>query len=389
MAKKKANGEGSIYKDKKNNRWRGSLSVGRDPKGKLKRKQFYGSTKKEVLDKMNDYRYKQANDLLPIDNTITLDQYLRYWLFEVKINEIKPSTLERYDGIIRNYVVGSAIANIKLKDLRTSHLQSYYNNLSETSSVNVIHNLNKLIKSGLSQALSENYISKNYACLVTLKKKDKKKEVEYLTIEEQNRFLDQCKGHRLEAIFYMALFTGLRLGELLALTWDDIDIDAAKVAVNKSVKLVGIPDKDGKREYKTIIQEPKTATSIRSVPIPDIAINVLKKHKRVQLQERIKAGEAYINNNIVFANPIGGYTNESNLRKIYKKLLAKAEIEEVKFHSLRHTYATTLFIKDVSPKVVQALMGHSDIATTMNIYTHVNEVVKVEAVQKLNEVFNF
>lgn len=109
MAKKKANGEGSIYKDKKNNRWRGSLSVGRDPKGKLKRKQFYGSTKKEVLDKMNDYRYKQANDLLPIDNTITLDQYLRYWLFEVKINEIKPSTLERYDGIIRNYVVGSAI----------------------------------------------------------------------------------------------------------------------------------------------------------------------------------------------------------------------------------------------------------------------------------------
>lgn len=91
----------------------------------------------------------------------------------------------------------------------------------------------------------------------------------------------------------------------------------------------------------------------------------------------------------MFANPIGGYINESNLRKIYKKLLAKAEIEEVKFHSLRHTYATTLFIKDVSPKVVQALMGHSDIATTMNIYTHVNEVVKVEAVQKLNEVFNF
>ncbi|SCK01440.1 Tyrosine recombinase XerC [uncultured Clostridium sp.] len=389
MGKKKANGEGSIYKDENNNRWRGSLSVGRDPKGKLIRKQFYGKTKKEVLDKMNDYKYKQANDLLPTDNTITLEQYLRYWLFEVKINEIKPSTLERYEGILRNYVTGTAIANIKLKDLRASHLQSYYNNLSITSSVNVIHNLNKFIKSGLSQALNENYISKNYASLVTLKKKDQKKEVEYLTIEEQNRFLSVCKGHRLEALFYMALFTGLRLGELLALTWSDIDLATAKVAVNKNVKLVGIPDKEGNKEYKVIVQEPKTKSSIRTVPIPAIALDVLKQHRKLQLHERVKAGDVYENNDIVFANPIGGYTNESNLRKIYKKLLVKAEIEEVKFHSLRHTYATTLFIKDVSPKVVQALMGHSDIATTMNIYTHVNEVVKVEAVQKLNEVFNF
>lgn len=389
MARKKANGEGSIYKDVKNNRWRGSLSVGRDPKGKLIRKQFYGKTKKEVLDKMNDYRYKQANDLLPIDNNITLEQYLRYWLFEVKINEIKPSTLERYEGILRNYIVGSAIANIKLKDLRTSHLQAYYNNLSLTSSVNAIHNLNKFIKSGLSQALNENYISKNYASLVTLKKKEQKKEVEYLTIEEQNRFLAVCKGHRLEALFYMALSTGLRLGELLALTWNDIDFAAATVSVNKNVKLVGIPDKNGNKEYKIIVQEPKTKSSIRKVPIPVIALDVLKQHKKLQLHERIKTGEVYENNNIVFANPLGGYTNESNLRKIYKRLLIKSEIEEVKFHSLRHTYATTLFIKGVSPKVVQSLMGHSDIATTMNIYTHVNEVAKVEAVQKLNEVFNF
>lgn len=389
MAKKKANGEGSIYKDEKNNRWRGSLSVGRDPKGKLIRKQFYGKTKKEVLDKMNDYRYKQVNDLLPTDNTITLEQYLKYWLFEIKNNEIKPSTLERYESILRIYITGSVIGDIKLKDLRAGHLQSYYNSLYKTYSVNVIHNLNKFIKSGLSQALNENYISKNYASLVTLKKKDEKKEVEHLTVEEQNRFLEVCKGDRLEALFYMALSTGLRLGELLALTWNDIDLSTAEVSVDKSVKLVGIPDKEGNKEYKTIVQEPKTKSSIRTVPIPDVALNVLKQHKKLQLEERVKAGEVYINNNIVFANPIGGYTNESNLRRKYKRLLAEAKIKEVKFHSLRHTYATTLFIKDVSPKVVQALMGHSDISTTLNVYTHTNKDIKVEAVQKLNEVFNF
>lgn len=389
MAKKKANGEGSIFKEEKYNRWRGVLTIGRDTKGKLIRKQFYGKTKKEVLDKMNDYRYKQANDLLPTDNSITLEKYLKYWLFEVKSNEIKPSTLERYEGILRNYVTGSAIAKIKLKDLRTSHLQSYYNNLSKTYSASIINTLNKFIKSGLSHALSENYISKNYASLVTLKKKDEKKEIKHLTVEEQNRFLEVCKGHRLEALFYMALFTGLRLGELLALTWNDVDLDNAKVSVNKSVKLVGVPDKEGNKEYKTIVQEPKTKSSIRVVPIPKVALNVLKQHKKIQLKERVKAGELYINDNIVFANPIGGYINESNLRKIYKKLLAKAEIEEVKFHSLRHTYATTLFTKEVSPKVVQALMGHSDVGTTLNVYVHTDENLKVEAVQKLNEVFNF
>lgn len=389
MAKKKSNGEGSIFKEEKYNRWRGSLSVGRDSKGKLIRKQFYGKTKKEVLDKMNDFRYKLSNDLLPTDSTITLEKYLRNWLFEVKNNEIKPSTLERYEGMLRNHVVGSVIANIKLKDLRTSHLQSYYNDLYETSSVNVVHNLNKFIKSGLSHALNENYISKNYANLVTLKRKEEKKEVEYLTIEEQNRFLEVCKGHRLEALFYMALFTGLRLGELLALTWNDVDLDKATVSVNKSVKLVGVPDKEGNKQYKTIVQEPKTKSSIRVVPIPKVALDVLKQHKKIQLEERIKAGELYINDNIVFANPLGCYTNESNLRKIYKKLLSEAKIKEVKFHSLRHTYATTLFTKEVSPKVVQGLMGHSDIATTMNIYTHIDESLRVEATQKLNEVLNF
>jgi integrase len=338
---------------------------------------------------MNDYRYKQVNDLLPTDNTITLEQYLKYWLFEIKNNEIKPSTLERYESILRIYITGSVIGDIKLKDLRAGHLQSYYNSLYKTYSVNVIHNLNKFIKSGLSQALNENYISKNYASLVTLKKKDEKKEVEHLTVEEQNRFLEVCKGDRLEALFYMALSTGLRLGELLALTWNDIDLSTAEVSVDKSVKLVGIPDKEGNKEYKTIVQEPKTKSSIRTVPIPDVALNVLKQHKKLQLEERVKAGEVYINNNIVFANPIGGYTNESNLRRKYKRLLAEAKIKEVKFHSLRHTYATTLFIKDVSPKVVQALMGHSDISTTLNVYTHTNKDIKVEAVQKLNEVFNF
>lgn len=389
MGKKKGNGEGCVYKDEKNNRWRGSLTVGRDIQGKLKRKQFYGKTKKEVLDKMNEYRYKFNNDLLPTDNNVKLEVYLKYWLFEIKNNEIKPSTLERYEGILRNYVSGSAIANIKLKDLRASHLQKYYNDLSKEVSANVISNLNKFIKSGLSYALKENYIVKNYADLVTLPKKEAKQEVEYLTEAEQKRFLEGCKDKRLESLFFMALGTGLRLGELLALTWDDIDFENKTVSVNKNIKEVSIPDKLGNREYKTMIQEPKTKSSIRTIPIPEIALKKLNSHKKKQNGEILRGGDVYIKNNLVFATPIGTNISPSNLRKTFKKILKDTGIKEIKFHSLRHTYATTLFIKDVTPKVVQTLMGHSDIATTMNIYTHVNKESQVEAINKLDSVFNF
>lgn len=391
MATKKSNREGSIYKDSKGH-WCSVLTIGRNEEGKLKRKYFYGKTKKEVSDKLTEYKYKNMNGLIPINEAMTVERYFYYWIFEYQITKLKPSTITRYESIFRNHIKSSQISNIKLKDLRTPHLQSYYNMLINESnlSINTIYTLNKAIKACLNQALKEEYVFKNYATLVSLPKKPKNDDIVYFTLKEQKKFIEVCNGHRLEALFLFALGTGLRQGEILSLTWDDINFDDGTVSVSKSIREEKVFDNKGESKYKTLIQAPKTESSNRVVPIPSNIISKLKQFKITQSKERLFKGDLYMqDSNFVFTTPLGTPINQSNLRKVYNKLLTKAKLPKIKFHALRHTYATRLFEKDIQVKTVQELMGHSNINTTINIYTHVTKEVKNNAAEKLNYIFNF
>nr|WP_242834310.1 site-specific integrase [Clostridium pasteurianum] len=185
----------------------------------------------------------------------------------------------------------------------------------------------------------------------------------------------------------LALGTGLREGELLGLKWTDIDFENKQLKVERSVKQVYIIAADGSKEFKTIEQLPKSKTSIRSVPIPSTLIHVLKEHKTMQKCEKLKAGASYIDNNYVFSTDLGKVINARNLTRSYERLLKKANIPYRKFHSLKHTYATKLFERKEPLKTVQILLGHSDISTTSNIYTHVMPKEKVNAAEKLNDLF--
>ena len=386
---KKSNGEGTVFKEK-SGRWRSVITVGRNANGSLKRKYFYGKTKKEVLDKMNDYRYKINNDLLPTDDTITVLEYLNYWLFKYKINEVKPSTITRYEGIIRNYIKPYAIGKIKLKSIRAAAIQSLYNSLIEEGKTTPsnIGTINKVLKSAFTQAIKEGYMLRNYCQFVSIPKKHKNTDIVYLSLEEQKNFINACSGVRLESLFLFALGTGLRVGELLALDWSDISFENANVMVNKSLRQEKVFKSDGSSSYDTLIQSPKTESSNRLVPIPKNILVKLKEYKIAQNKKRLSTGELYYESNLVFTTPIGTPINQSNLRKSYNRILDKANIDRLKFHSLRHTYATRLFEQNVQIKTVQVLLGHSDITTTMNIYTHVTEEVKNDAIDKINAIFD-
>lgn len=387
---KGANGEGSIqryYQNGEYKGWRATVSYGYDDKGRLKRKQFYGKTREEVAKKMNEFLYKQGAGLLPADDKITLKEWFHTWLYEFRINDLKPSSFERYDGIYRNYILDSPIGNVKLVDLRAHHLQGYYNDLLENKSVSVVRNLNKILSVCLNEAVRQEYINKNYCKSITLPKHSKEESYNYFTLEEQRAFLKAIEGHRHRLAFNLALGTGLRLGELLALKWADIDFINDTLNVNKSIKRVTIIEKDGERNSRLIEQPPKNDSSYRTVPIPTHIITMLKKHYKEQAQLKKDMKEFYNDNDYIFCTKFGNPLDDKLLPRDFKNILEKENLRSITYHSLRHTYATRLFEAGVPVKTVQKLMGHSDITTTMNIYTHVMPEEKSKAVDKINELF--
>lgn len=374
--------------------FRVTASVGRNAAGKLIRKEFYGSSKKEAEQKRDEYLNNLKAGLNIDFENMTLGKFFHIWLFEVVrvSNKIKPSSFERYEGIYRNYIKESVISNLILAEIKSIHLQRYYNDLYALGkSSNVIKNLNKLLKTFFNYALDEGYILKNPCSgkriVIPGENKIIEKKVEVFSNEEIEILKSILENHRLKTLILLALGTGLRQGELLALKWSDINFTTKELKVEKSIKQVNIIESDSSREYKTILQTPKSKNSIRTVPIPSNLISLLKKYKSQQLQEKLKAGSSYIDSDFIFTTELGTNIDARNLTRSYERILKSANIPYKKFHSLRHTYATKLFEANVPLKTVQTLLGHSDISITANIYTHVMPKTKNEAVEKLNNLF--
>ncbi|MDD3224727.1 MAG: tyrosine-type recombinase/integrase [Clostridium sp.] len=372
--------------------YRTTATLGRDSDGKLIRKEFYGLNKSDAENKKDEYLNNIKNGLNINFDKACLGDLMHTWLFEVKKIAVKPSTFTRYEGIFRIYIKSSGLYQMKLDDLKSIQIQRYYNNLANNGkSASVIKNLNKLLKSFFNYAVDEGYLLRN-PCIgkkvvIPGAKEETKREIKIFTNEEIHSLNKALENHRLNALILLALGTGLRQGELLGLKWSDIDFDKKVLKVQRSIKEVYFISENGTRELKTIEQSPKTKNSIRTVPIPSSLIPILNKQTTQQKLDKLKVGSSYTKSDYVFTTQLGTTINAQNLTKSYKRILEKAKIPYKKFHSLRHTYATKLFEKNVPIKTVQMLLGHSDISTTSNIYTHVMPEKKIDAVEKLNDLF--
>ncbi|RXI58087.1 tyrosine-type recombinase/integrase [Clostridium tetani] len=372
--------------------FRVTTSIGRNSSGKLIRKEFYGSSKKEAEAKRDKYLLDLKSGLNMDYQNAVLGELMHSWLFEVvRVSQnIKPSTFQRYEGIYRNYVRDTDLYSLKISNLKSIQLQRHYNDLyTSGKSSNVIKNLNKLLKTFLNYAIKEGYLLRNPCDGITIpgKIEAEKRKVEIFNDAEIEILKQGLKNHKLEALILLALGTGLRQGELLGLMWSDIDTKNRILHVERTIKEVNIIDANGNREYKTIIQTPKTKKSTRAVPFPENLLPILEKHKNSQKLDKLKYGELYIKSDFVFTTETGKNIIARNMTKSYKRLLKKLKIPYKKFHSLRHTYATKLFEREVPIKTVQELLGHSDISTTSNIYTHVMPEQKIKAIDKINDLF--
>ena len=373
--------------------YRIAITIGRNANGKLIRKEFYGKSKSEAEEKKNKYLLDLENGLNFDSKKVQLGTLMHTWLFEtVRVSDrIKPSTFEKYEGLFRLYIQDSDICSIKLSELKAIQIQRYYNKLFKNNkSRNLITNINKLLKQFLNYAVDEGYILKN-PCLgkkiVIPGEKSIKKEVQHFTDNEIQILTKNINDSSYKELILIALGTGLRRGELLALTWNDIDLNQHIIKVNKSLSKVYLIGADGSKERKQIIQVPKTKNSIREVPFPCSLETIFKDIKLKQKKAKLKCGISYNVSDYIFTTSSGSLIDVTNLSHAWDRILKTAQLPHKKFHALRHTFATKLFENNIPLKTVSELLGHSSIDITANTYTHVIPKEKSNAVEKLNYMF--
>jgi len=385
---KKGNGEGCI-RQRKDGKWEAIITTGYDDNGRQKRKFFYGKTRKEVADKLYEATGYQKQGLTVNDNKYTVSDWLDKWLWDYKRHNIKPRTFESYDSNINNYIK-PAIGKIKLTDLNVDHVQGLIKCLYDRKLTRSITCVNTTLKSALKQAVKNGLIPRNVCECVSLPKQTPKKEVQVLTPEEQARLQEVIKEHELYPAFLLLLTTGVRLGELLALTWKTVDFKENSIKITKNIQRIHDYDEKTKKKLKSrlVIGTPKSEKSIRTIPMVDIMAPVLKSHKNNQGRKRLQMGTFYNNNDLVFATETGTPIEPRNFSRTFKKLLKKAEIStDINVHAMRHNYATRGLENGIDLKVLQELLGHSSVKITGDTYSHVLPDKKRESVKKLNGVF--
>jgi integrase len=330
--------------------------------GGWRRKSIYGKTRKDVADKLAKVLADRASGIVYDDENVTVGEYLDKWLRNSVLGSVRQSTYDRDDNLIGNHVQ-PALGGIKLKNLSPTHLQGFYRDRLDVGlSASTVHKIHTIIHKALSQAMEWHVVSRNVAETVK-PPRPVPKEMHPLSTEEVRRLLRVARGDRFEALYILAVTTGMRQGELLALRWQDVDVQNATISVGRTLTRNG---------GRVAIGEPKTKKSRRSIRLTPQAVKALGEHLKRQLRDIELLGDHYKDQGLVFTTNTGAPINPSNLRRrSFAPLLERAKLPHFRFHDLRHTCATLLFARGTHPKYVQELLGHANIAITLDTYSHV------------------
>jgi integrase len=376
VSKKRGNGEGSITK-RKDGRWMARYT-GYTANGP-KRRHIYGRTRQEVAAKLAKAMSERDGGIELDPSSVTVNEYLQRWLNDSVKGSVRPITFESYERLVRVHMV-PALGRIKLKALSPAHLQGFYRDrLDAGLSPCTVQRLHAVIHRALKQALRWGLVPRNVSEAVD-PPKAQRKEIRPLTPEQVRTLLKTAEGDRLEALYVLAITTGLRQGELFGLGWEDVDLAAGRLSVRRTLTT----PKGGRR-----LGPPKRSKSRRNVKLTARAVEALTAHRERQVEEREKLGELWQDHGFVFTTLVGMPLNRHNFfRRCFKPMLKKAGLPHtVRFHDLRHTCATLLLSKNVNPKIVQELLGHANISQTMDTYSHVLPDMQERAAPAMEDIF--
>lgn len=374
MNRRRGHGEGTIH-HRSDGRWVATEDLGW-VNGKRKRKSVYGKTRREVAEKLARIQ-KDKREGFPLgDDRQDMAQFLTNWLTGAKPT-IGPATWMRYEQYVRCHAL-PAIGSVRLTALSAQHLQELYaDRLAAGLSPTTVKHLHRVISRALSQAVRQGLVARNVASLVDPPKTPRHK-MQTLSSEQARVLLAAARGDRLEAVYVLALSTGMRQGEILGLRWSDVDLDQQRLQIRGTLQ---------HRDGQLVVGEPKTASSRRQVVLSTTAIDALRRHRSAQAEERLRLGEGWVDSDFVFTNQLGGPIDAGNLRsREFQPLLERAGLPKIRFHDLRHTAATLLLGEGVHPKIVSEMLGHAQVSITLDTYSHATPSMHHEAADVLDRV---
>ncbi|MCZ7415300.1 tyrosine-type recombinase/integrase [Streptomyces sp. WMMC897] len=380
---KRANGEGSVTR-RKDGTYHGRVYV-TTASGLRKRVSVYGKTRDEVRAKVTELQSQEAKGVPVPDTNVRMEEYLVYWLARVVRVNRRPKTYQGYESVVRVHLI-PGLGKKKLRTLRAAEVRTWLGRVAAECqcckhgrdaararpqccaageccravlSRRMVQSIHAVLRNALQNAVREELVMRNVAQLVQVPTPtyDTGKG---LSVAQARLLLKEAAEDRLYALYVLALVMGMRRGELLGLRWAAVDLERGSLIVERSLQRV-----DG---TLTLVQ-PKTLSSVRTIPLPTLVVRALTEHRERQAQERAAAGDTWTETGLVFTSRVGTPIEPDNLRRSWHPIRRRLGLE-LRFHDLRHSCVTLLLDLGVPPHVVRQIAGHSDIGVTMKVYAH-------------------
>ena len=355
---KTAYGEGSIYQ-RSDGRWAAQLDMGWR-NGRRQRKLVYGRTRRDVQGQLRAALKAKQDGTLRVGSRQTTGHFLQRWLEDSVKPSVRPATYSMYWHLTTRHLIPN-LDRVPLEKLSPEHVQALLRaKTDEGLAPRTVHHLRALLRIALNRAMRWGLVVRNVAALADSPRIERF-DVRMLAPVEAKQLLAAAEDDRLGALYSVALALGLRQGEALGLSWEDIDFESRRLHVRHGLQRIA-------GELRLV--EPKTRQSRRTIAMPGVVIDALQHHKARQTQERLVAGRRWHNTGLV-TSTIGTPIEVGNLRRSFWRLLERAGLPRMRFHDLRHSCASLLLVQGVPARVVMETLGHSNISITMDTYTHV------------------
>ena len=373
MARKAAAGTGNIRKKtvtrngKQYTYWEGRYTVGYDPgTGKQIQRSITGKTQKEVAQKLKEVTHDIDEGTYIAPNKTTVGKWLDTWV-DTYLTNAKASTVNTYKTHIRLYLKPS-LGAIKLSELQPHTIQTFINGMQlSPRTVSISY---KVLHQALEKAVSLDFLVKNPSAVCEVPRA-KQEEIHPIEVPD---FIEAIKGNRFETLFKVTLFTGMRMGEVLGLMWSSVDFEAGVIRVDKQLCME-------KRQY--VFRTPKSGKP-RTVTPAGWVFDLLKKHRAVQAELRLKAGPLWEDSGLVFSNDIGQHLALSTVRGNFKRCAIAMGDPKARFHDLRHTYAVSSILAGDDIKTIQTNLGHASAGFTLDVYGHVTEQMRKKSAERMD-----